>query len=194
MLGLLCLACEDMAVLLRSAEVAAAMSVEGLLGTDQAFLPELAALRPHPGQAASAANLLRILAGSEIVASHQLEDTRVQDAYSLRCAPQVLGAGRDTLEHASLIVEQELASAIDNPVVLPDGRVRVLRKLPRRTAWLRGRLPRHRRGGSGLNRGAAHRPPPRPRSLARPAAFPGSRSGGGLGPDARPVQRGRPGR
>ncbi len=124
MLGLLCLACEDMSVLLRSAEVAAAMSVEGLLGTDQAFLPELAALRPHPGQAASSANLLRILAGSEIVASHQLEDTRVQDAYSLRCAPQVVGAGRDTLEHASLIVEQELASAIDNPVVLPDGRVR----------------------------------------------------------------------
>jgi histidine ammonia-lyase len=124
MLGLLCLACEDMAVLLRSAEVAAAMSVEGLLGTDQAFLPELTALRPHPGQAASAANLLRVLAGSGIVASHKLEDTRVQDAYSLRCAPQVIGAGRDTLAHASLIVERELASAIDNPVVLPDGRVR----------------------------------------------------------------------
>ena len=76
------------------------MSVEGLLGTDQAFLPELAALRPHPGQAASAANMLRILAGSGIVASHQLDDTRVQDAYSLRCAPQVVGAGRDTLDHA----------------------------------------------------------------------------------------------
>jgi histidine ammonia-lyase len=111
------------ALLVRSAEVAAAMSVEGLLGTDQAFLPELAALRPQPGQAAAAANMLRVLAGSEVVASHKLEDTRVQDAYSLRCAPQVIGAGRDTLAHARLVVDRELASAIDNPVVLPDGRV-----------------------------------------------------------------------
>jgi histidine ammonia-lyase len=123
MLGSLCLASVDIELLLRTAEVAAAMSVEGLLGTDQAFLPELAALRPHPGQAASAANMLRILAGSGVVASHQLEDTRVQDAYSLRCAPQVIGAGRDTLAHARLVIDRELASAIDNPVVLPDGRV-----------------------------------------------------------------------
>ena len=123
MLGMLCLACVDLTMLLRTAEVAAAMSVEGLLGTDQAFLPELSALRPHPGQAASAANMLRVLAGSEVVASHRLQDTRVQDAYSLRCAPQVIGAGRDTLEHARLVVDRELASAIDNPVVLPDGRV-----------------------------------------------------------------------
>jgi histidine ammonia-lyase len=123
MLGMLCLACADLEVLVRSAEIAAAMSVEALLGTDQAFLPELSALRPHPGQAASAANLLRLLAGSEVVASHTQQDTRVQDAYSLRCAPQVIGAGRDTLEHARLVVDRELASAIDNPVVLPDGRV-----------------------------------------------------------------------
>jgi histidine ammonia-lyase len=123
MLGLLSLACVDLARLLRTAEVAAAMSVEGLLGTDQAFLPELSALRPHPGQAASAANMLRVLAGSDVMASHRLADTRVQDAYSLRCAPQVIGAGRDTLEHARLVVDRELASAIDNPVVLPDGRV-----------------------------------------------------------------------
>jgi histidine ammonia-lyase len=123
MLGLLCLACTDIERLLRTAEVGAAMSVEALLGTDRAFLPELAALRPHPGQAVSAANLLRVLAGSEVVASHHLDDSRVQDAYSLRCAPQVLGAGRDTLEHARAVVGRELASAIDNPVVLPDGRV-----------------------------------------------------------------------
>jgi histidine ammonia-lyase len=58
-----------------------------------------------------------------VVASHQVGDTRVQDAYSLRCAPQVLGAARDTLAHARAVVERELASAIDNPVVLPDGRV-----------------------------------------------------------------------
>jgi histidine ammonia-lyase len=123
MLGLLCLTCVDLAMLLSTAEVAAAMSVEGLLGTDQAFLPELSALRPQPGQAASAANMLRVLAGSEVVASHQLADSRVQDAYSLRCAPQVIGANRDTLDYARLVVDRELASAIDNPVVLPDGRV-----------------------------------------------------------------------
>ncbi len=123
MLGMLCLACADAGLLLRSAEVAAAISVEALLGTDQAFLPELVALRPHPGQAASAANLMALLAGSEVVASHRLHDTRVQDAYSLRCAPQVLGAARDTLEHVRAVTRRELSSAIDNPVVLPDGRV-----------------------------------------------------------------------
>ncbi len=123
MLGMLCLACADIHALLQAADVAAAMSVEALLGTDRAFLPELAALRPHPGQAAAAANMLGILAGSTVVASHQVGDPRVQDAYSLRCAPQVLGAARDTLTHARAVVERELASAIDNPVVLPDGRV-----------------------------------------------------------------------
>ena len=123
MLGVLCLACTDLRMLLRSYEVAAAMSVEALLGTDQAFLPELAALRPHPGQAASAANMYSLLSGSSIVESHKLGDSRVQDAYSLRCAPQVAGACRDTLTHAEDTVRRELRSAIDNPVVLPDGRV-----------------------------------------------------------------------
>jgi histidine ammonia-lyase len=123
MLGMLCLACFDLGHVLRASEVAAAMSVEALLGTDQAFLPELLELRPHPGQAASAANMLSVLGGSEIVASHRMGDTRVQDAYSLRCAPQVLGACRDTLGHARTVVDRELASAVDNPVVLPDGRV-----------------------------------------------------------------------
>lgn len=123
MLGILCLACTDLRMLLRSYEIAAAMSVEALLGTDQAFLPELAALRPHPGQAASAANMYSLLSGSAIVESHKLGDSRVQDAYSLRCAPQVAGACRDTLAHAEDTVRRELQSAIDNPVVLPDGRV-----------------------------------------------------------------------
>ena len=123
MLGMLLLACEDLARLCTVADVVAAMSVEALLGTDQVFLPELQALRPHPGQAASAANMLRVLAGSQIVASHRDGDTRVQDAYSLRCAPQVTGAVRDTLAHSQVVAERELASAIDNPVVLEDGRV-----------------------------------------------------------------------
>jgi histidine ammonia-lyase len=123
MLGMLVLAIEDLGQLLSAAELAAAMSVEALLGTDRAFAPELLALRPQPGQATSAENLRRLLAGSEIVASHREGDPRVQDAYSLRCAPQVIGAARDTLAHATAVAEAELRSAIDNPMVLPDGRV-----------------------------------------------------------------------
>ena len=124
MLGMLCLALADLDKLLDTADLTAAMSVEGLLGTDAPFAPELMALRPHPGQAASAAAIAALLADSPIVASHKgPEDTRVQDAYSLRCAPQVHGTARDTAAHAARVAEIELASAIDNPVVLPDGRV-----------------------------------------------------------------------
>jgi histidine ammonia-lyase len=124
MLGMLVLAAHDLRGLLRVADVAAAMSVEALLGTDAAFAADLQALRPHPGQAASAANLSALLAGSGVMASHRgPECTRVQDAYSLRCAPQVHGAARDTLEHADTVARRELAAAIDNPVVTPDGRV-----------------------------------------------------------------------
>jgi histidine ammonia-lyase len=124
MLGMLALALADLDVLLDTADVVAAMSVEGLLGTDRVFQADLhAELRPHPGQAVSAANMLRALAGSPIVASHREGDVRVQDAYSLRCAPQVTGAVRDTVEHARLVANRELAAAIDNPVVLPDGTV-----------------------------------------------------------------------
>jgi histidine ammonia-lyase len=124
MLGMLVLACHDLRQLLRVADVAAAMSVEALLATDRVFAEDLMAMRPHPGQAASAANLRRLLAGSAIVDSHRTPDcTRVQDAYSLRCAPQVAGAVRDTLAHAELVASRELASAIDNPVLTADGRV-----------------------------------------------------------------------
>jgi histidine ammonia-lyase len=123
MLGMLLLAIADLRALLRVADVAAAMSVEALLGTDRAFAADLLALRPQPGQAASAANLRALLAGSPMVASHRHGDDRVQDAYSLRCAPQVTGAARDTLEHAERVAGAELVSAIDNPMVLPDGRV-----------------------------------------------------------------------
>ncbi|MBV9801243.1 MAG: histidine ammonia-lyase [Solirubrobacterales bacterium] len=123
MLAMLILAIEDLRGLLRVADVAAAMSVEALLGTDRAFAEDLIALRPQPGQAASAANLRALLAGSEIVASHRFGDPRVQDAYSLRCAPQVVGAARDTVEHAAAVAGAELRSAIDNPMVMPDGRV-----------------------------------------------------------------------
>jgi histidine ammonia-lyase len=124
MLGMLVLAIEDLARLMTTADLAAAMSVEALLGTDRVFAADLQRLRPQPGQAVSAANLRALLAGSAIVASHAVpEDTRVQDAYSLRCAPQVAGACRDTVDHARRIASYELEAAIDNPVVLPDGRV-----------------------------------------------------------------------
>jgi histidine ammonia-lyase len=107
-----------------NADVIAAMSVEGLLGTDQVFRAELHnPLRPHPGQTTSAANMLNALANSGIVASHRVGDDRVQDAYSLRCAPQVTGAVRDTMDHARLVATRELAAAIDNPVVLESGEV-----------------------------------------------------------------------
>ncbi|HEX5118542.1 MAG TPA: histidine ammonia-lyase [Pseudonocardiaceae bacterium] len=124
MLGMLVLASADIAHLLDVADLTAAMSVEALLATDRVFAADLQALRPHPGQARSAARMTELLRGSPIVASHRTpEDTRVQDAYSLRCSPQVHGAARDTLTHADLVADRELASAIDNPVVLADGRV-----------------------------------------------------------------------
>ena len=124
MLGQLLLAAHDLDLLLRSADVAASMSVEALLGTDRVFAADLAALRPQPGQAVAAANMRALLAGSPIVASHEGPDcVYVQDAYSMRCAPQVAGAARDTLAHARSVAGYELASAVDNPVVTPDGRV-----------------------------------------------------------------------
>jgi histidine ammonia-lyase len=124
MLGMLLLAIEDISLILNSVDVIAAMSVEALLGTDAVFKPELhEPLRPHPGQTVSAANMLHALQGSPIVASHTDNDDRVQDAYSLRCAPQVTGAVRDTLTHAITVATRELAATIDNPVVLPNGSV-----------------------------------------------------------------------
>jgi histidine ammonia-lyase len=125
MLGMLVLALTDLRRLLAVADVAAAMSVEAQLGTDRVFAPELQALRPHPGQAAAAANLTVLLADSGVVASHRGPDcNRVQDAYSLRCSPQVHGAARDTVTYAGEVAGRELASAVDNPVVLPEeGRV-----------------------------------------------------------------------
>ena len=124
MLGMLCMAIHDLRELVKVADITASMSIEALLGTDAVLAPELQALRPQVGQAASARNMMRVLAGSPIAASHAGDGApHVQAAYSLRCAPQVAGGVRDTLDHAAVVAERELASAIDNPVVLPDGRV-----------------------------------------------------------------------
>jgi histidine ammonia-lyase len=121
MLGQLVMAIEDAGALLTLADLAAALSIQALRGTDRVFAAEIHALRPHPGQRVSAANLAALLANSPIVSSHLDDPTQVQDAYSLRCAPQVHGAARDTLDHATRVADIELASAIDNPSVLADG-------------------------------------------------------------------------
>lgn len=123
MLGMLALACADAERLFRTADVTAAMSAEALLGTDRAFQARLHEVRPHPGQVASAANLARLMSGSQIVASHRHSGHSVQDSYSVRCSPQVAGAARDTLDFARRTAEVELGSTIDNPIVLESGEV-----------------------------------------------------------------------
>jgi histidine ammonia-lyase len=124
MLGMLLLAIEDAAHLFTMADVTAALAIEAMLGSDRPFRPELHAIRPHPGQAVSAANIHRLLQNSTIMDSHRDDlGHAVQDAYSMRCAPQVAGAARDTLSHAHLVAGRELLSVVDNPIVLPDGRV-----------------------------------------------------------------------
>ncbi len=124
MLGMLVMAIADLTKLLDIADLTAAMSVEALLGTDRVFSDDLQRLRPHPGQARSAQRMRELLDGSAIVESHRGPDcNRVQDAYSLRCAPQVHGAARDTVSYVETVADRELAAAVDNPVVLPDGRV-----------------------------------------------------------------------
>ncbi|MFB7466854.1 histidine ammonia-lyase [Streptomyces sp. NPDC056224] len=124
MLGMLVMALADLGKLYTAADITAALTLEALLGTEKVLQPELHAIRPHPGQGASAANMAAVLKGSGLVRHYQEETApRVQDAYSVRCAPQVAGAGRDTMAHAALVASRELAAAVDNPVVLPDGRV-----------------------------------------------------------------------
>jgi len=102
------------------ADLAGAMSLEALMGTPAAFDPRIHQARPHAGQIRSAEHLLELLSGSEIRESHRKRDTRVQDAYCLRCMPQVHGAVRDALEHVQGILEIEAGSATDNPLVFPD--------------------------------------------------------------------------
>ncbi|TMK29392.1 MAG: histidine ammonia-lyase [Actinobacteria bacterium] len=112
------LAAERLSSLAKAADIAAAMTIEAALGTDRPFDRRLQDLRPHPGQAASASNLRRLLHGSEITASHRESEHLVQDAYSLRCAPQVHGATREVLAFTRRILEVEAGSISDNPIVL----------------------------------------------------------------------------
>ena len=153
------------------------MSVEALLGTDRVFAADLQALRPQPGQAVSAANMRAVLAGSPIVTSHAgPEDTRVQDAYSLRCAPQVAGACRDTIDHAAPGRDRRAGLRDRQPGRAARRPGRVQRQLPRRAGRLRARLPGDRRRRPGLDLGAAYRSDARPEPLAGAAAVPGRAS------------------
>jgi histidine ammonia-lyase len=118
MLGMLCLAIRDLSLLLTTADIVCAMSVQALLATDRPFAEELHMLRQQPGQIRSARLIRQMCAGAPIIASHSTTAHAVQDAYSLRCAPQVHGACRSTVLHAMRVAEAELASEVDNPVVL----------------------------------------------------------------------------
>jgi len=119
MAGVGALAVLDAERLVRLADVTGAMSLEALMGSNAAFDARIHALRPHPGQLASAANLRRLTAESGIIASHR-DCTRVQDAYSLRCMPQVHGSAREAARFARAVLERELASVSDNPLVFPE--------------------------------------------------------------------------
>ncbi|MGD9899440.1 MAG: histidine ammonia-lyase [Calditrichaceae bacterium] len=106
--------------LVKSADIIGAVSLEGLLGTLSAFDPRIHEIRRHPGQQKVAANFLKILQHSQIVESHRFSDHRVQDAYSLRCMPQVHGAVRDGLEYVESVFVREMNGVTDNPLVFPD--------------------------------------------------------------------------
>ena len=107
--------------LVDAADAAVALTVEALLGSARPFRPEIHNLRPHPGQITSARRVASLLDGSPIVASHADDfDHAVQDAYSLRCAPQVHGAVTDTLDHMEAVLTRELGSVVDNPIVFPE--------------------------------------------------------------------------
>ena len=123
MLAMGILALDRAEELARCADVCAAMSIEALLGTDATFDDRIVSLRAHRGARTVAANLRTLLANSAIVASHRASDHLVQDAYSLRCVPQVHGAYRDALAYVRATLEDELGSAVDNPSVLDDGEV-----------------------------------------------------------------------
>ncbi len=125
MQALLAFSVHDAAMLVTAADVACALSVEALLGHARPYDERVQTLRPHPGQLDSAANLRALLAGSPLMASHRESRHAVQDAYCLRCAPQVHGAVRDVLAHAQRVLDIELGSVVDNPVISTDGEVMI---------------------------------------------------------------------
>ncbi|HEV8594705.1 MAG TPA: histidine ammonia-lyase [Thermoplasmata archaeon] len=122
MAALACLLVHDGRALLKDAQIAASLSFEALRASPLPYDEELARLKPMPGAIAVAANLRRLLRGSEVIPSHR-GPHKVQDAYTLRCIPQVLGACGEALDYCARVAEIEVNAATDNPIVLPDGRV-----------------------------------------------------------------------
>ena len=174
--------------LARTASVAAAMSVEALLGTDVAFAAAYQLARPHPGQVAVAAELRHLLRGSALQTGHHGHAHKVQDPYSLRCVPQVHGAVRDTLDHLRRVLDIELNSATDNPLVFPGGGIADVgddgdrrrpghqrRQLPRRADRAGARFRQDRPGRARLDQRAADGAARRPAAQRRPAAVPRGR-------------------
>ena len=128
---------------------------------------------PSRARRRAAANIHRLLQDSEVMDSHRNDLAHaVQDAYSMRCAPQVAGAARDVLAYAETVAAQELRSVVDNPVVLPDGRVESTGNFHGAPLGLRGRFPRHRGGGRRLDRRTPRRPHPRRHPFPGPAGVP----------------------
>jgi histidine ammonia-lyase len=119
MLAVAALAVADAGILLRTADIAAALTMEVLEGITDAFDPRIHQVRPHKGQQESARNLLRLCAGSRLTTRQ--DQLRVQDAYSLRCVPQIHGGSRLAAEYVQGVIETELNSATDNPLIFPDG-------------------------------------------------------------------------
>ncbi len=183
MQALLAFSIADSGVLVRAADLACALSIEALLGTDRPYDERVQALRPHPGQLDSAANLRALLAGSPLLASHRHSRHAVQDAYCLRCAPQVHGAVRDVLGFATGVLETELGAVVDNPVVVPDGEAARVRR--RHAGHGARRTRQHQRAPGG--------PDARPGVLPWPAAVPGPGRGHQLRVHARPVHGRVPG-
>ena len=174
MLGMLVMACADLARLFTSADITAALCrwrrCSAPTRCSRPSCTPSARTRARPPRAA---NMRRCWPVRSSPVTTRTTRPRVQDAYSIRCAPQVAGAGRDTLAHARLVADRELASAVDNPVVLPDGRVESNGNFHGAPGGLRARLPRHRRRRPRVDRRAAHRPAARQEPFARAAAVPG---------------------
>ena len=190
MQALLAFSVHDATMAVQAADVACALSVEALLGTDRPYDERVQVIRPHPGQLVSAANLRGLLAGSPLLASHRHSRHAVQDAYCLRCAPQVHGAVRDVLDLRPPGDHDRAGRGGGQPGHRARRRGYDDGKLPRRAARVRRRHARHGRVRTRLDQRAAGGPDARPRVLPRPAPVPGPRGGHELRLHAGRVHRG----
>ena len=152
----------DAVQLSKTADIACAMSLEVLMGSQSEFDPLIHRVRPHPGQMATARNILRLTENSEIIASHK-GCARIQDAYTLRCSPQIHGASKDAVSHAKRVLDIEINSTTTNPLVFPEiNDIRLGGQFSRPARGHGGRLSLHRPCGIGQRIRTAHRTPCQP--------------------------------